>query len=390
MEITRNLYFVFARLLLAPVLCLSFSVSQTLAQAIIEEVDPDGPLPPVLTHTPYHTIQTLQNLHDDLIEAEATYRERKTSQNYQRITLLADALISLLDLSDENAATRRDTSLRTILALIDIIEEVDPERLDSLPDHRADLTEIRDYHSVPGTPLVLQRVEAGSREGEFLFSANSSKIAPRYLREIATQTPERLDDLWSTRLLQFSGPWIPAALERSLPGFSRDLYWGTPLWKIVLSFISLVFVIGVLVWLKSAVRRRIAADEIRSSTGKFLRSSTTVILIYLLNEFYNYQLLLTGSFARTETFIATAAIFGALAWTFWNFMGYLSDIIAARQLSPELSSDESMMRLLNHIIALVGVIWILAYGAQTMGFPLLSILAGLGVGGLGVPGSRFA
>ena len=384
MYMTKNLFSVFVRLLLVPILCASLLVPQTSAQAIIEEIDPDGALPPVLTHTPFDTVQTLQNLHDALVEAEAEYREEKTNTNYRQISLLADALISLLDLSAEYTATRRDASLRTILALIDIIGEIDPAELAQLPDQTVDLTEIADYHSVPRTPLFLQRVEAGPREGEFLFSANSLKIAPRYLREIATHNPERLDDLWSTRFLQFSGPWIPAALERSLPSFSKDLYWGTPLWKIVLSFVLLFCVIGVLNWSKLAVQRRAAAGQIRISTGKLMRSSTTVILIYLLNEFYNYQLFLTGSFARTETFIATAAIFGALAWTFWNFMGYMSDTVAARRLSSEFRSDDSMMRLLNHIIALIGVIWILAYGAQTMGFPLLSILAGLGVGGLAV------
>ncbi len=384
MEKTKNLLSAFARLLLASLFCVWLLVPQASAQAITEEVDLDAALPPVSTHAPHNTLQTLQNLHDALVEAEATYREDKTSQNFQRINLLADAMISLLDLSEENAATRRDTSIRTILALIDIIEEVDPAKFVVLPDHTADLTEIRDYHPVPGTPLVLQRIDAGPREGEFLFSANSSKIAPRYLREIATQTPERLEDLWSTRFLQLSGPWIPAALTNSLPGFSKDLYWGTPLWKIVLSFVSLVCVIGVLSWLKSAVKRRIAAGEIRVSTGKLVRSSATLLLIFLLNEFYDYQLFLTGSFARTETFIATAAIYATLAWTFWNFMGFISDRMAARRLSSERPSDDSMMRLLNHIIALVGVIWILAFGAQTMGFPLLSILAGLGVGGLAV------
>ncbi|MFD0911296.1 mechanosensitive ion channel family protein [Ruegeria arenilitoris] len=384
MKMIKSLISVVASRLLASLLCVSLLTSQTSAQAITEEVDPDAALPPVLTHTPYHTLQTLQNLHDELVEANANYSQEKSSQNYHRIELLADALISLLDVSAENTATRRDSSLRTILALIDIIEQVDPAEFVVLPDHTVDLSEIADYYPVPSTPLILQRVDAGPREGEFLFSANSSKIAPRYLREIATQTPERLDELWSTRLMQFSGPWIPAALERSLPDISKGLYWGTPLWKIVFAFLSLAFVMSVLIWLKSAVKRRVVAGEIRASTGRLIRSGSTVILIYLLNKFFNYQLFLTGSFARTETFIATAVIYGALAWTFWNFMEYMSDKIAARRMSSDRSSDDSMMRLLNHIIALVGVIWILAFGAQTMGFPLLSILAGLGVGGLAV------
>ena len=46
------------------------------------------------------------------------------------------------------------------------------------------------------------------------------------------------------------------------------------------------------------------------------------------------------------------------------------------------SLDTSLIHLLSRIFALIGVVWILAYGAQTLGFPLLSVLAGLGIGGI--------
>lgn len=116
----------------AAVVAIGLWPTEPFAQAIIEEVEAYEELPPVLTHTPYDTVQTLVDLHDALIEAITVYNLRKTARNFDRIKLIADALASLLDLSEETVANRRDSSVRTILALTDIVKEVDRETLDAM------------------------------------------------------------------------------------------------------------------------------------------------------------------------------------------------------------------------------------------------------------------
>ena len=363
--------------------CLSL-VSPGIAQDISEEVDTNIVLPPVLTHSPRDTLQSLQNLRDELISAYVVYQSKKTSDQYQRLVLIGDALISLLDLTEANVAERRDTSIRTALALLDIVEKVPSHEFDTLPDSEQALGTSRTSFPVPGTPLVIQRLEEGPREGEFLFSANASRVAPRYLRQIALESPERLDTLWSTRFLQLSGPWIPLALQRSLPPSSRTILWGTPLWKIFFTAFFLCAMLAFLWVFGRWLRRCVVEGRMKKSAYKLLFYGTTFTAFVALDHFFNSQLFLTGTFALSETFYATIAIYIALALTFWHFMGFLSDMIKDHQVAIARQYDESMMRLLNHIVALVGAIWILAYGAQTLGFPLLSIIAGLGVGGLAV------
>ena len=372
-------------LLLLASLFLALSLNSKLAaQAITEDIQPFEKLPPVVTHAPLDTITSLQNLREALISAFQRYQVARTAKNFERVSLIADALISLLDLTDENAAARRDTSIRTAMALIDIVDEVDASGLSTLPDRKTAILNPQDDYPVPGTPLLIQRMDDGPREGEFLFSSNSSKIAPRFLREIALQSPGRLDDLWSTRMLGISGPIIPGAIVNNLPDALKGIVWGTPAWKIVLSVISVAAAILALSGLNSVMRKRVSAGQMHPKTRRFLFSASTLISFYLLNQFFNYQVFLTGTFARLETLLSTLFIFAMLAWTFWRFMAVLSDSMAERRASSGQYSDESMMRLVNHIIALVGAIWIVAYGLQTLGFPLLSILAGLGVGGLAV------
>ena len=227
-------------------------------------------------------------------------------------------------------------------------------------------------------------MEQGTRVGEFLFSANSSEIAPRYLREIATRSPERLQELWSVRFLQVSGPLIPLSLTNALPDILKQLYWGKPIWKIL--FTGLFLGVGIVAFfvLNRLLKSRAATHHLNAETRGLIRWGALLTILLLLNTFFNRQLFLTGSFARVETFVATIAVFVTMALTFWSFMATVSDYMAKRGARGGRPYDESMMRLLYHIIALVGATWIIAYGAQALGFPLLSILAGLGVGGLAV------
>ncbi|WP_299482207.1 mechanosensitive ion channel family protein [uncultured Roseibium sp.] len=375
--------FRFLAILIALVGCIVVG-AQARAQAISEDVESFETLPPVLTHSPYDTLKTMQNLRNALIASYQRYRINRSAHEYERLNLISSALISLLNLSQENLASRRDASVRTALALLDIIGEVDEADLASLPDREAVQTDDETTFPVPGTPLLVQRVSEGPREGEFLFSANSTTIAPRFLREIATQSPERLDQLWSMRFLQLSGPLVPVLSDGSLPSFMRDIVWGTPLWKSVFAVVSVFIAIGILLGWRSFLRNKTAQGKLQASTRGLLLSGATLVVVLVMNKYFNEQLFLTGSAALTETFLATIAIYCALAWTFWCFMSFLSDLLAERKDGPVRHIEESMMRLLNHIIALIGAVWILAYGAQTLGLPLLSLLAGLGVGGLAV------
>ncbi len=369
---------------IAAFLCWIVIGQQVIAQAITEDIEPFESLPPVLTHSPRDTLQSLENLRDALIGIYLEYQVGKSAQQWEQLVLIGDALISLLDLTEENVAERRDASIRTALALIDIIGEVGTEEAEALPDDETVYLEDRTTFLVPNTPLIIQRVNAGNREGEFLFSASSSQIAPRYLREIAMQSPHRVAELWSTRFLQLSGPFIPLFVENALPPASRKIFWGTPIWKIGFTFFFLMISLALLYGLRFLLNRRVASGQMPESTRKFVFAGAVLVILLALNNFFNNQLFLTGSFALTETFFATITIYAAAALTFWRFMSLLSDRVAEKKTSIVRQYDESMMRLLNHIIALVGATWILAYGAQTLGFPLLSIIAGLGVGGLAV------
>jgi MscS family membrane protein len=51
---------------------------------------------------------------------------------------------------------------------------------------------------------------------------------------------------------------------------------------------------------------------------------------------------------------------------------------------PDESLDANLLRVIGGVVGVVGVVIVLAYGGQDLGLPIMSVLAGLGIGGLAV------
>jgi MscS family membrane protein len=82
--------------------------------------------------------------------------------------------------------------------------------------------------------------------------------------------------------------------------------------------------------------------------------------------------------------VETILINVALAWVFWLVTIAFFDRVVSGKSLPEQSFDASMLRLLGRIFALVGALTIVSFGLNQIGLPVLSILAGLGIGGLAI------
>ena len=81
---------------------------------------------------------------------------------------------------------------------------------------------------------------------------------------------------------------------------------------------------------------------------------------------------------------ATVLIYASVAWLFWLGTRLFVEWIILSPRIPEESLDANLLRLIAGAVGVVGVIVILAYGGQDLGLPILSVLAGLGIGGLAV------
>jgi MscS family membrane protein len=93
---------------------------------------------------------------------------------------------------------------------------------------------------------------------------------------------------------------------------------------------------------------------------------------------------ITGSVFVAVTFGKTIAFFLAAAWLVMSAAGIAGAVIVASEQLRVQSLDSQLIRLMSRFVGTVLAIALLMEGANELGFPAFSVLAGLGVGGLAV------
>jgi MscS family membrane protein len=130
------------------------------------------------TDSPRHTLSSFLRLTEALELALTEYRKARDRAGAERIALISEELISLVDLSEVPAAARREVAGETVGYLLDIFGRLSPPDLSAVPDATAFAADGSASYAIPETPLRIQRIEEGQREGEFLFSARTVRARP--------------------------------------------------------------------------------------------------------------------------------------------------------------------------------------------------------------------
>ena len=340
----------------------------------------ENQVPVVQTATPKQTIESFERLSTALEEKLEQYGKQKDFRTFLAILGIVDGLVSLIDLSDVPKAYTRDFGVHTVVALIEVLASGSLFPIDALPDDPGAISSADDnFFLLPGTPLALVRIEGGSREGEYLFKGSAIDIAPRLLRGMRADGKIEASWDWRMEFDEFTGPWFPLGFTQSVPSWLKLSFMGTPVWKAILTFVAggLIFFLlrQVQTYLQVAKSKKLIARP----TVRLAETLSAVVALVVFSYLLHYQIHITGAFAGTVYAILQAIWVLALATLFW--FGATMCIVSFFSGSTT-SLDNSLIHLLSRIFAVIGVVWILAYGAQTLGFPLLSVLAGLGIGGI--------
>ncbi len=352
-----------------------------------EVTDPHFQFEPILTGSPRQTMESFYRLRRELEAALKTYGEKRTSSNLDAINNLMPEFRTLLDLSEVPEASSQETADDTTAYLLDILGRVPNPDLKSIPDD-AQLDGDKPLTSwrIPKTPIFISEVQTGSRSGEFLFNPRSVVVAPTFFDRIE---PEPLkNDLgiksWSHALLQISGPLIPHWLVEIVPTSLKRSLLDTPIWKIALVGVALLLALAFLY----VVYKLLYRVHPRLRFVRNLRAVAFPLVIvatgFLLRDIITYQINVSGLFATLLDFAGSLITYLSATWI---YVLIVLTIFEAIILSPKIadrSLDADLLRLCGKIVAFLGAVVIIGFGAQSLGLPVLSILTGLGIGGLAV------
>jgi MscS family membrane protein len=351
-----------------------------------EQVEGDVQFRAVRTDSPRQTLTSLLRLRDELEHTLLTaVREGRTRAHHERVLLIDEQSRALLDLSSVPSRSRHKIARDTMTLLFDIVGRIELPDLESVPDVDAfaDDAEPASWR-IPHTPIRIVRIAEGLRDGEFLFSEATIPAAPRFYRGIES-LPLRSSleiESWSRFIPQLTGPMIPLGVVRAMPDGLKRLWLDTPIWKVLAVLIVTSFSAVVIVLLHRIINR----GETNNRLGLMLRRALTPIMILsvvaIMKPIFSFEINISGAFLAIVETGTTVLTYSAAVWLFWLVvLAIFERIILFREL-PRESFDTQLLRIGGRTLGIGGSVLIIGAGAEELGFPLYSVVAGLGIGGL--------
>jgi len=352
-----------------------------------EEDSDDFQFGTVRTDSPRQTLTTFLQLRDDLEQTLQAYRDDKTRVLAGQIELLWDQLIALLDLSSVPKASQREVGTDTIAYLLDIFGRIELPKLDSIPDEDAFADEAaRAQWRIPHTPIRIVGIAEGPREGEFLFSERTVRVAPRFYRGIqSSPLQSRLGiKSWSRVIPQISGPMVPAGVLAVMPDGLKSIWLDTPRWKVLAVLVLIILSALLVVFLHRAINRGETDNRLGFLVRRALTPIAILVVVLTLMAFIEHEIKISGTFLEIVNTATIVVIYAAAVWLFWLVaLAIFERIIVYRDL-PQESFNSHLLRLGGKTLGVAGGVIIVGAGAQELGLPLYSVVAGLGIGGLAV------
>jgi MscS family membrane protein len=357
----------------------------TAATALAQE--PVRPLEPPDRSSPRAALQTFLQSTDALAAfLQREYIPTPTRQEFTHVARMAEIPLRSLDLSDVPPSARPKTGRAAAVALYETLNRIGVPRWEDIPGPAADDASAPPRWVIPHTEIALFRIGEGSREGEYVFSAETVARADEFYERVRTLPYVRAVPLPGLpELLSEGGGW-PIRFDwiQELPQWLRSTYAGQSVWK----WIALTLVTGfalLLLRVVSRLSRRIRDDRpllravVRIAVPVFILLATPVLAYIAL-----VPINMIGSVASAIELVATAVTFGAAAWLAWRAAPVIAEAIIASPGIASESIDAYVIRIGLRLLGLASVAVLLALGAERLGVPVYGIMAGLGVGGLAI------
>lgn len=361
----------------------------------------DNPLQPASTSSPRETlkgfIQIMNDTHAQVAQVIKSYFSSDhlylTRQENVEVDRALDKLGLAgrsLDLSELPAALANQVSESRVLQLKEILDRIDLPAFDQVPDAAAMEEAELDRWSIPGTEITIARVKEGARAGEWLFSPQTVTRLPGFYQKVQhlAYKPGATEG-WYERYRYGGGGMykiIPYRWMANLPEWSKRLIFDQPVWRWIASATALLMAAGFFLLVHRIVGRweEQKPYSSRSMWARLLRALMLVVLMPVLVHLFAVNLRLSGGALEWLTLLFWGVFTLALTWSVWLGTNILSEGVVSSQQMLSGSIDSQLVRLGSRLVAIVLSITILVVGAQQLGIPAYSVVAGLGVGGVAV------
>lgn len=356
------------------------------------------PLQPIDTSSPR---ATLQGFLESANEGYAASTELRTSYlSSSRLYFLPEEIAALqytlsrvesaeraFDLSELPSATVSESSRRLVVQMKEILDRIDLPPLESIPDEQAMAKAEFKRWTLPGTEIRIARIEKGPRTGEYLFTPETVGRIPEFYLKVKHLPYKPGASVGWYELIMNSPTGVVITTYRLIPprwvftaaSGMQAAFLDQPLWRWV--GIAAVLTAGsAAIGLCHRLSRRWGTRQ----RARLLLPLGVVLVTSAVVSILAQVLRVSGVIFHAATLSLWTLFYLALTWLVWVAGSVIAENVIAYEKLRASSIDSQLIRLALRLLTIVLAVAILATGADRVGLPAYSVIAGLGVGGLAV------
>lgn len=314
--------------------------------------------------------------------------------------------VECLNLSQVPKNLKKNTGYEGAIMLKEVFDRIDLPPFEEIPDAEAieaeeekEKTAELSRWRIPNTDIIIDRVEEGPREGEFLFTPETVARIEEFYGKVKDYS-YKPNALISHGFFDFyvtnPGRLLPPKWSQWLPGWSDATYLDQTLWQwcalVVLPLGVLLVVRMLILWW---YRRTAELSSGKKTVGWLLVVLVTVIMVSLIKYVLDEHINITGSVLTfVESTLQRIFILLLIGLILWQFMKShiqknIEEDVPEQESQGEEggaggSRSETLLLLLRKTIVVVMFTIVFLLFLSSMGINIGPLLAGAGVIGLAI------
>lgn len=230
-----------------------------------------------------------------------------------------------------------------------------------------------------GTEIVISRVQKGERAGEYLFSKDTVYNAQKYYKKVRN-LPYK-EGSGKGALYQ------PSWLERNVPSWAKKSYVGMYVWQWagVLLFVLIGLVLKVLAGFTARLLLRVTSKSSIVWDKKLLQAVANPIGYLVATAFWFaslYILRLEGMAFIVLSVVVQIVLSVSVIWLLYRLANVFTEYLTLVAAQTDSTLDDQLVPLVNRTLKIFVVVVGVLAAIQNLGINVMSLIAGLGIGGL--------
>ena len=340
-----------------------------------------SPLAPLDTSSPRATLRSFRDTTDRIFR---NMRGGLTAETRAENGHLIAQTLTCLDLPEFAPSLATSKGREAATCLKEVFDRIPIPADSAIPDAAAVKTDSITRWRIPGTEIMLVRIETGPRQGDFIFAPEAVTRAESFFARVRSRPYKH--DAGSPGLynayVTVGGDLIPESFIRTLPPWAHMVVLGETVWQwCAAGLLAIAF--GFVAFLASSLPHVFRPGWARSITS-FLLPVVLAVGSLVADWLITFQVRLTGdSLIAAKLTLRLTLYAGAIA-AVMAVMSRVTEILVRARARRGDGVDVQLLRLACRVCTFVVVAWIGIQAADSLGIPVAPLLAGLGASGLAV------